>query len=83
MRSNRILSKRKGWKPEMPPEGQDALQMSGLFIIGPEGRIRMPYYYEDIADHPPVELLLEGVMGIGWDKSFDEPIEPGEAKGGS
>jgi peroxiredoxin len=82
MRANRILAKRKGWKPEMPPEGQDAFQMSGLFIIGPEGRIRLPYYYEDIADHPPVELLLEGVMGMGWDKSFDEPIEPGEAKGG-
>jgi peroxiredoxin len=82
MRANRILAKRKGWKPEMPPEGQDAFQMSGLFIIGPEGRIRLPYYYEDIADHPPVELLLQGVMGMGWDKSFDEPIDPGEAKGG-
>jgi peroxiredoxin len=82
MRSNSRLSKSKGWKPELPPEGQDAFQMSGLFIIGPDGRIRLPYYYEDIADHPPVELLLEGVMGMGWEKSFEEPIEPDETKGG-
>jgi hypothetical protein len=82
MRSNRLLSKSKGWKPELPPEGQDSFQMSGLFIIGPDGRIRLPYYYEDIADHPPVALLLEGVMGVGWDKDFGEPIVPDEATGG-
>jgi peroxiredoxin len=79
LRSNRDLQKRKGWKPELPPEGQDAFQMAGTFIIGPDGRIRLPYYSNDIADHPPVELLLGGVMGIGWDKSFEGPIEPGEA----
>ena len=82
MRSNSRLAKSKGWKPDLPPEGQDAFQMSGLFIIGPDGRIRLPYYYEDIADHPPVELLLEGVMGMGWEKPFEEPIEPDETKGG-
>ena len=79
LRSNRDLQKRKGWKPELPPEGQDAFQMAGTFIIGPDGRIRLPYYSNDIADHPPVELLLGGVMGMGWDKSFEGPIEPGEA----
>jgi peroxiredoxin len=83
MRSNRTLAKRKGWKAELPPEGQDAFQMSGLFIIGPDGRIRLPYYYDDIADHPPVELLLEGVMGVGWEKSFENPIEPDETQGGN
>jgi len=82
MRSNSRLAKSKGWKPELPPEGQDSFQMSGLFIIGPDGRIRLPYYYEDIADHPPVELLLEGVMGISWDKDFGGPIVPDEAEGG-
>jgi len=77
MRSNRDLLKHKGWKPELPPQGQDAMQMAGLFIIGPDGRIRLPYYYEDIADHPPVELLLRGVMGTGWDRPFEGPIQPG------
>jgi peroxiredoxin len=78
MRSNRYLQKRKGWKPELPPPGQDALQMAGTFIIGPDGRIRLPYYYDDIADHAPVELLLEGIMGMGWDQSIEGPIAPEE-----
>ena len=55
--------------------GQDAFQMSGIFIIGPDGRIRLPYYYDDIADHPPVELLMGGVMGMNWSTPFDSPIE--------
>jgi peroxiredoxin len=83
LQSNRRLAKRMGWKIELPPEGQDALLMSGVFIIGPDGRIRLPYYYENIADHPPVELLLEGVMGMDWEKSFEKAIEPDEAEGGS
>ena len=45
--------------------------MSGTFIIGMDGRIRLPYYYEDIADHPPVDLILHGIMGADWNKSFD------------
>lgn len=81
MRANRDLLKRKGWKPELPPQGQDALQMAGTFIIGPDGRIRLPYYYEDIADHAPVELLLEGIMGTGWGQAIEGPIAPEE--GGS
>jgi peroxiredoxin len=78
LRSNRDLKKRKGWKPELPPPGQDSLQMAGTFIIGPDGRIRLPYYYDDIADHPPVELLLGGIMGMSWDQSIEGPITPGE-----
>ncbi|MBL8063182.1 MAG: AhpC/TSA family protein [Anaerolineales bacterium] len=70
-RSNRRLAREKGFKPEVPHAGQDAYQMSGTFIIGTDGRIRMPYYYEDIADHPPVDLLLHGVMGVDWTKPFD------------
>jgi len=69
--SNRRLAREKGYKPELPPAGQDAYQMSGTFIIGMDGRIRLPYYYEDIADHPPVDLLLHGIMGVDWNKPFD------------
>ena len=72
--ANRRLQKAKGYKAELPPPGQDAMQMSGIFIIGTDGRIRLPYYYDDIADHPPVELLTRGVMGMEWDKPFDAPI---------
>lgn len=74
--SNRRLKQQQGWKPELPPSGQDAMQMSGTFVIGTDGRIRLPYYYDDIADHPPVDLLLRGVMGMAWDKPFEGPIVP-------
>ena len=70
--SNKQLEKTKGYKPELPRPGQDAYQMSGTFIIGTDGRIRLPYYYEDIADHPPVDLILHGIMGADWNKPFDE-----------
>lgn len=70
--SNKRLKETKGYKPELPYPGQDAYQMSGTFIIGTDGRIRMPYYYDDIADHPPVDLILHGVMGADWKKPFDE-----------
>lgn len=74
-KSNRRLAREKGYKPEVPPAGQDAMQMSGVFIIGTDGRIRLPYYYEDIADHPPIDLLLHGIMGANWNKPFNaEPL---------
>jgi peroxiredoxin len=73
-RSNRRLEQTKGYKPETPPPGQDAFQMSGTFIIGTDGRIRLPYYYEDIADHPPVDLLLHGLMGLQWSEPFEKPL---------
>jgi peroxiredoxin len=76
IRSNKRLEQEKGWKPEMPPIGQDAFQMSGTFVIGPDGRIRLPYYYDDIADHPPVELLLRGLMGMDWSTPLESPIQP-------
>jgi peroxiredoxin len=69
--SNRRLARQKGYKPELPHAGQDAYQMSGTFIIGTDGRIRLPYYYEDIADHPPVDLILHGIMGVDWNKPYD------------
>ncbi len=69
--SNRKIARTKGYKPELPPAGQDAYQMSGTFIIGMDGRIRLPYYYEDIADHPPVDLILHGIMGTDWNRPFD------------
>lgn len=70
-RSNRRLAREKGYNPELPPPGQDAYQMSGTFVIGTDGKIRLPYYYEDIADHPPVDLLLHGIMGVDWRKPYD------------
>ena len=76
MRANRRLQAQKGWKAELPPAGQDAFQMSGTFVIGPDGRIRLPYYYDDIADHPALDLLLGGVMGMDWSTPLDAPIEP-------
>lgn len=69
--SNRRLARQKGYKPEIPPAGQDAYQMSGTFIIGMDGKIRLPYYYEDIADHPPIDLILHGIMGVDWNRPYD------------
>jgi peroxiredoxin len=74
--SNRRLKKDRGWDTELPPTGQDAMQMSGTFVIGTDGRIRLPYYYDDITDHPPVELLLRGVMGMDWNQPFEGPVAP-------
>ena len=67
---------KKGFHLEPPPDGQDALQMSGTFIIGQDGKILLPYYYDNIADHPALELLLSGVLSTGWDKAFDGPVGP-------
>jgi peroxiredoxin len=75
-KSNKRLKKTKGWSPETPPAGQDAFVMSGTFIIGTDGRVRLPYYYEDIADHPPVELLIKGIMGMDWSKPIEGSIQP-------
>ena len=70
-------SRKKGYKVEPPPEGQDALQMSGTFIISTEGKIELPYYYDDISDHPPLDLLLSGVLTSRWDQEFEGPVGPG------
>lgn len=67
-------SHRKGYAVEEPPEGQDAMQMSGTFIINPQGRILLPFYYDHIADHPPLDLLLEGVLSTPWQHTFEGPI---------
>jgi peroxiredoxin len=70
-------ARKKGYFVEVPPPGQDAMQMSGTFIISKEGRIELPYYYDNIADHPPLDLLLNGVLSTKWGQSFDGPIGPG------
>jgi len=70
-------SRKKGYPVEPPPAGQDAMQMSGIFIISKEGRIELPYYYDHIADHPPLDLLLSGVLSTGWGQSFSGPVGPG------
>lgn len=64
------LAREHGHSAELPPPGQDVMQMSGTFIIGTDGRIRLPYYYDNIADHAPIDLLLNGVLNTGWDKPF-------------
>lgn len=74
--SGNAQARKKGYTPQLPPKGQDALLMSGLFIIGPDGRIRLPYYYDNIADHPPFGLLLEGFLGTSWDQPLDSPLKP-------
>lgn len=73
-------AKKKDFKVEPPPAGQDAMQMSGTFIINKDGRIELPYYYDNIADHPSVSLLLDGVLSTSWDKRFEGPIGPGVKK---
>ena len=70
-------SRKKGYPIDPPPPGQDAMQMSGSFIISREGRIELPYYYDHIADHPPLDLLLSGVLSTRWDQPFDGPVGPG------
>ena len=50
---------------------------SGTFIISKEGRIELPYYYDNIADHPPLDLLLNGVLTSRWDQEFEGPVGPG------
>jgi len=69
---------KKGYKVEPPPPGQDAMQMSGTFLISKQGRILLPYYYDHIADHPPLDLLLSGVLSTPWNQNFDGPVGPGE-----
>ena len=70
-------SRKKGYAIELPPAGQDAMQMSGTFIISKQGKIELPYYYDHIADHPPLDLLLSGVLSTRWDQSFDGPVGSG------
>jgi len=70
-------SQKKGYPVEPPPPGQDAMQMSGSFIIGRDGNILLPYYYDNIADHPALDLLLSGVLSTGWDQPFEGPVGPG------
>jgi peroxiredoxin len=74
--SNLRLRRERGWKTEWPPKGQDAFQLAGTFIIGTDGRIRLPYYYDNISDHPPLDLLLHGVLGVKWKMPFEKPITP-------
>lgn len=74
--SNRRLKRERGWTTELPPHGQDAMQMAGIFVIAQDGRIRLPYYYDNIADHPSLDLLLYGVMGMDWTQTFDGPVAP-------
>lgn len=81
--SNLRLWRERGWRTEWPPKGQDAMQLAGAFVIGTDGRIRLPYYYDDIADHPPVDLLLHGVMGVDWKKPFRKPVAPPHKAGKS
>jgi peroxiredoxin len=70
-------SRKKGYPVDPPPAGQDAMQMSGTFIVSRSGRIELPYYYDHIADHPSLDLLLSGVLATRWDEPFEGPIGSG------
>ena len=70
-------SRQKGYQVEPPPPGQDAMQLSGIFIISRDGLVELPYYFDNIADHPPLDLLLSGVLSTRWDHTFNGPIGPG------
>ena len=74
----RKSKREKGYPVDPPPPGQDAMQMSGTFIISRSGRIELPYYYDHIADHPPLDLLLSGVLSTRWDQTFDGPVGPAQ-----
>ena len=67
-------SLRRGHRASQPPQGQSLTQLSGIFIVGTDGKIRLPYYYDTLGDHPPVEILLRGVLGTSWDKPLDAPL---------
>jgi peroxiredoxin len=69
-----LQARNKGYQVETPPEGQDAMLMSGTFIISPQGRVLLPFYYDNIADHPALDLLLEGVLSTPWDQPFEGPV---------
>lgn len=69
-------SRKKGYKVEPAPAGQDSMQMAGTFIISTDGRIELPYYYDNIADHPPLDLLLNRVLSSRWDQEFEGPVGP-------
>lgn len=70
-------ARKKGFHVEPAPKGQDTMQMSGTFIISKSGHVLLPYYYDHIADHPPLELLLSGVLSSSWDQPFEGPVGPG------
>ncbi len=40
-----------------PPAG-DPFLMPGVFVIDPDGRVRLAHYARHIADHPPVDVIL-------------------------
>jgi len=69
-------ARKKGYPIDPPPPGQDAMLMSGAFIISPDGRVQMPYYYDHIADHPSLDLLLSGIYATGWNKPLEGPVGP-------
>jgi peroxiredoxin len=69
-------SRKKGYQVKPPPPGQDAMQMSGSFIISRKGKILLPYYYDNIADHPPLDLWLNGVLSTSWSQDFNGPLVP-------
>jgi hypothetical protein len=53
------------------------MQLSGMFIIARDGTILLPYYFDHIADHPPLELILNGVLSTRWEQPFNGPVGPG------
>ena len=57
-----IRARRRGHAVELPPPGQDGMQLPGLFAIGQDGRFTFTYYYRIPSDHPYFERLAASLQ---------------------
>ena len=60
-REARAKAGARGHTAEMPPRGQDALQLPATFVIGREGRTLFAHYYRFSGDHPSLELIFKSL----------------------
>ena len=51
-----------------------------LSLAADMGRVILPFYYDNIADHPALDLILGGVLATNWQAPFEGPIGPGVAR---
>lgn len=57
-----IRARRRGHTVELPPPGQDGMQLPGLFAIGQKGRFTFTYYYQIPSDHPRFDRLAASLQ---------------------
>lgn len=58
--------------------GQDVNQLAGDFVIGPDGRVVLPYYSRDNTDRPSVDEIIEAV-----ESSREGAAQAGDARDGT